>query len=165
MASLRELVGRPLLFVQRRRQDIDFIYLLADPAPARQIVPSLAYLYAGDIPVYAGQDVYSGVARPLQDRDLNGVIFGESPWLLGTADNDASHLRELFPATTANNLRLQAFGLDAFRLYPRLRLLESSPESRMPGATGTLRLGANRTIESELVWATVTDGLVQSSER
>ena len=165
MESLRALVDRPLLFVQRRRQDIDFIYLLADPAPARQIVPSLAYLYAGDIPVYAGQDIYSGLARPLQDRDLNGVIFGESPWLLSSAESDASRLRELFPATTANNLRLQAFGLDAFHLYPRLRLLESSPDSRMPGATGILRLGDNRTIESELVWATVTDGLVRSSER
>lgn len=165
MASLRELIGRPVVFVQRRRQDIDFIYLLADPGPARQIVPSLAYLYAGDIPVYAGQDVYSGISRPLQDRDLNGVNFADSPWLLGTAGSDASRLRELFPATTANNLRLQAFGVDAFRLYPRLRLLESSPESRMPGATGTLRLGANRTIESELVWATVTDGLVQTRDR
>lgn len=164
MASLRELVGRPVLFVQRRRQDIDFIYLLAEPGPARQIVPSLAYLYAGDIPVYAGQDVYSGVSRPLEDRDLNGVTFGESPWLLSAAGSDASRMRELFPATTATNLRLQAFGVDAFRLYPRLRLLESSSESRMPGATGTLRLGANRTIESELVWATVTEGLVQSRE-
>jgi outer membrane PBP1 activator LpoA protein len=162
MASLRQLIGRPVLFVQRRRQDIDFIYLLADPGPARQIVPSLAYLYAGDIPVYAGQDVYSCISRPLEDRDLNGVTFAESPWLLSIAGTDAARLRALFPATTANNLRLQAFGMDAFRLYPRLRLLESSSESRMPGATGTLRLGPNRTIESELVWATVTEGLVQS---
>jgi uncharacterized protein len=164
MASLRALIGRPMVFVQRRRQDIDFIYLLGEPGPARQIVPSLAYLYAGDIPVYAGQDVYSGIPRPLEDRDLNGVTFGESPWLLATAGSDAGRLRELFPATAANNLRLQAFGLDAFRLYPRLRLLESSPEARMPGATGTLHLGPNRTIESELVWATVTDGLVQIRE-
>lgn len=165
MESLRDLIGRPMLFVQRRRQDIDFIYLLAQPGPARQIVPSLAYLYAGDIPVYASQDIYSGLARPLEDRDLNGVIFGESPWLLGEAGSDmSSGLRELFPATTADNLRLQAFGVDAFRLYPRLRLLESSPESRMPGATGTLRLGQNRNIERELTWATITDGIAQVRE-
>jgi outer membrane PBP1 activator LpoA protein len=163
MASLRELIGRPVLFVQRRRQDIDFIYLIAQPGPARQIVPSLAYLYAGDIPVYASQDIYSGLSRPLEDRDLNGVTFGESPWLLSSG-NEAGPLRELFPATTADNLRLQAFGIDAFRLYPRLRLLESSPESRMPGATGTLRLGPNRNIERELTWATIADGLVQTRD-
>ncbi len=163
MADLRELIGRPVLFVQRRRQDIDFIYLLAQPGPARQIVPSLAYLYAGDIPVYASQDIYSGIARPLEDRDLNGVTFGDSPWLL-SAGTEVGGIRTLFPANTADNLRLQAFGLDAFRLYPRLRLLESSPEGRMPGATGTLRLGANRNIERELTWATIANGLAQATE-
>ncbi|HEY0962337.1 MAG TPA: penicillin-binding protein activator [Pseudomonadales bacterium] len=161
MASLRALIGRPLLFVQRRRQDIDFIYLVAEPGPARQIVPSLAYLYAGDIPVYASQDIYSGATRPLEDRDLNGVTFGESPWVLGTAGDDAARIRTLFPATTANNMRLQAFGVDAFRLYPRLRLLEASPEGRMPGATGVLRLGPNRNIERELTWASINDGVAQ----
>lgn len=163
MASLRALIGRPMLFVQRRRQDIDFIYLVAEPGPARQIVPSLAYLYAGDIPVYASQDIYSGTSRPLEDRDLNGVTFGESPWLLGTAGNDAERIRSLFPATTANNMRLQAFGVDAFRLYPRLRLLESSPEGRMPGATGVLHLGPNRNIERELTWAAIDNGVAQAT--
>ncbi len=163
MASLRDLIGRPMLFVQRRRQDIDFIYLIGQPGPARQIVPSLAYLYAGDIPVYASQDIYSGSSRPLEDRDLDGVIFGDSPWLLSTG-SEAGNMRELFPASTAENLRLQAFGLDAFRLYPRLRLLESSPEGRMPGATGTLRLRPNRNIERELTWATITNGLATVRE-
>ncbi|MGV3591784.1 MAG: penicillin-binding protein activator [Gammaproteobacteria bacterium] len=161
MASLRALIGRPLLFVQRRRQDIDFIYLIAEPGPARQIVPSLAYLYAGDIPVYASQDVYTGAARPLQDRDLNGVTFGESPWLLGIAGDQAERIRSLFPASTANTMRLQAFGVDAFHLYPRLRLLEASPEGRMPGATGVLHLGSNRNIERELTWASINDGVAR----
>src|SRR5690606_12307557 len=49
-AQLRQVLGRPLEFTQRRRQDIDFILLIASPATARQIKPSLAYLYAGDIP-------------------------------------------------------------------------------------------------------------------
>jgi hypothetical protein len=161
MENVRDLIGRPVLFVQRRRQDIDFIYLIAQPAPARQIVPSLAYLDAGDIPVYASQDVYSGMPRPLEDRDINGVTFGDSPWLLDSTGIEAGRIRELFPASTAQNLRLQAFGLDAFRLYPRLRLLESSAESRMPGATGILRLRTNRNIERELTWATITEGLAQ----
>jgi outer membrane PBP1 activator LpoA protein len=161
---VRELIGRPIVSVQRRRQDIDFIYLLAQPGPARQIVPSLAYLYAGDIPVYASQDMYSGAPRPLEDRDLNGVIFGDSPWVLDTSGNAADPARQLFPTVTAFDMRLQAFGLDAFRLYPRLRLLESSPDAKMPGESGVLRLGPNRNIERELSWATITEGLVQILE-
>jgi len=159
MEDLRRVLGRPLITVQRRRQDIDFIYLVAQSAAARQIVPSLAYLYAGDLPVYASQDIYAGIPRPVEDRDLNGVVFAESPWLLGTSAVGVEMLHELFPLNNAQNLRLQAFGIDAFRLYPRLRLLESSSESRVPGASGMLRLGSNRNIERELTWATITDGL------
>jgi hypothetical protein len=165
MESLRELIGRPLLFVQRRRQDIDFIYLISEPGPARQIVPSLAYLYAGDIPVYASQDVYSGVPRPMEDRDINGITFADSPWLLGSTVNNADRTRQLFPMQSAQNLRLQAFGLDAYRLYPRLPLLESSPDSQIPGASGILRMGPNRNIERELSWATITEGMARTTAR
>lgn len=157
---LSQLLGRTAVAELRRRQDIDFIYLVAQPAPARQIVPSLAYLYAGDIPVYASQDIYSGTARQTDDRDLNGVIFGESPWLLESA-SDVSRARQLFPVGSASNLRLQAFGIDAFRLYPRLRLLESAADSSIPGTSGLLKLGSNRNITRELGWATISDGLIR----
>lgn len=157
---LSQLLGRTVVAELRRRQDIDFIYLVAQPASARQIVPSLAYLYAGDIPVYASQDLYAGSARQTDDRDLNGVLFGESPWLLNNT-SETSRVRQLFPMNTAQNLRLQAFGIDAFRLYPRLRLLESATDASIPGASGLLRLGDNRNIVRELSWATITDGLIR----
>jgi outer membrane PBP1 activator LpoA protein len=158
MQRLRDVIKQPVQFVQHRRQDVDFIYLLAQPASARQIVPSLAYLFAGDIPVYASQDVYSGETRPLADRDINGVTFGDSPWLLDTDNPATKRTRELFPMNSAQNLRLQAFGIDAFRLYPRLRLLREGSNTNIPGATGTLKLGPNNTIERELTWAVVRDG-------
>jgi len=146
MASLRELIGRPVLFVQRRRQDIDFIYLIAQSAPARQIVPSLAYLYAGDIPGLCQPGDLLGHAEATGRSRSQRVTFGDSPWLLQSVAAEAGRTRELFPATSASDMRLQAFGLDVFRLYPRLRLLESSPEARMPGASGILRLGPTATL-------------------
>ena len=157
---LSQLLGRSVVSQERRRQDVDFIFLIAQPAAARQIVPSLAYLYAGDIPVYASQDIYAGKAKQTDDRDLNGVIFGESPWLLGETV-DISRVRQLFPMSSAPNLRLQAFGIDAFRLYPRLRLLESAAHASIPGASGSLKLGPNHNIVRELVWSTITDGLIR----
>lgn len=165
MERIRALIDRPVVFAQRRRQDIDFIYLISQPGPARQIVPSLAYLYAGDIPVYASQDVYSGVPRPMEDRDINGVNFADSPWLLGSTVSNAARTRELFPMSNAQNLRLQAFGMDAFRLHSRLRLLESAPDAQIPGASGILRMGPNRNIERELSWATITEGLARITAR
>lgn len=161
---LNELLGKQTQFAPRRRQDVDFLYLVAQPAPARQIVPSLAYLYAGNIPVYASQDVYSGVGRPVEDRDLNGVKFPESPWLLGQIDTSVLRSRELFPQANAQTLRLQAFGIDAFRLYPRLRLLSANPNATLPGASGLLRLGPQQNIIRQLSWATIKDGLVEAIE-
>lgn len=159
---LNELLRKQTQHSPRRRQDVDFLYLVAAPAPARQIVPSLAYLYAGNIPVFASQDVHSGQPRPVEDRDLNGVTFPESPWLLGQGDARLLRSRELFPQNNAQTLRLQAFGIDAFRLYPRLRLLASNPNATLPGASGVLRLGPQQNIVRQLNWATVRDGLAQA---
>ena len=157
-AKLNKLLGKPTQFQPRRRADIDCLYLVAQAASARQIVPSLSYLYAGNIPVYASQDVYSGIPKPVDDKDLNGVIFGESPWLLGQDDTSVSKTRELFPLTSAQTLRLQAFGIDAFRLYPRLNLLNNNPNTAIPGASGMLRLGTNQNILRQLTWTAIRDG-------
>jgi len=162
---LQAVLGQNVVFTQRRRQDIDFIFLIAQPAAARQIIPSLAYLFAGDIPVYASQDLYSGVPRPVEDRDLNGVLFPESPWLLGRIESNLSKAKNLFPATTAQNLRLQAFGIDAFRLVSRLPVLEASSEYSLSGTSGQLRLGPEHNVIRELEWATITDGVIQPIER
>ncbi|MDC0598501.1 penicillin-binding protein activator [Gammaproteobacteria bacterium] len=155
---LSDLIGESLEFTQRRRQDIDFIFLIAQPGAARQINPRLAYLYAGDIPVYASQDIYSGISRPFEDADLNGILFSDSPWLLSDIDELKTETQALFPQGTAFNLRLQAFGIDAFRLYPRLRQLEAVPDSQVYGATGLLKFGANKNIIRELSWARIENG-------
>lgn len=163
--QLSRLLGQPLEFTQRRRQDIDFILLISPPGPARQIKPSLAYLYAGDIPVYATQDVYSGLPSPLEDRDLNGILFSDSPWLLPLDDELRQKAARLFPQTRALNLRLQAFGVDAFRLYPRLAQLQAADGGRMFGATGLLRMDEYRHIGQELYWARFNEGMAELLEQ
>jgi outer membrane PBP1 activator LpoA protein len=160
-----ELIREELAFTQRRRQDIDMIFLVADPGPARQINPTLAYLYAGDIPVYATQDIYSGIPRPQVDFDLNGIIFGDSPWVLNFNDELKEKATSLFPQNTSLTLRLQAFGIDAFRIYPRLKQLESAPDSQIYGATGLLKLGDNHNIIRELSWARISEGLAQTEAK
>ncbi|MDT8397165.1 MAG: penicillin-binding protein activator [Pseudomonadales bacterium] len=160
--QLSKLLGRPLVFTPRRRQDIDFIFLIAQPVAARQIKPTLAYLFAGDLPVYATQDVYSGTSRPLQDQDLNGIVFSESPWLLSSGDELRLDIQTLFPQNNSLYKRLQAFGIDAFRLYPRLKQLETLKDGYINGATGVLRMGQNRNIIGELSWARIENGKAEN---
>lgn len=157
--QLSDLLGTTPEFTPRRRQDLDFIFLLAQPGPARQIKPSLAYLYAGDLPVYATQDVYSGTPRPQIDADLNGIHFTDSPWLLTDQDELRNEAQRLFPQNSALYSRLQAFGVDAFRLYPRLSQLEELNDLSIPGATGQLYMTADRSIHQRYTWARIRNGL------
>tara|TARA_R110000772_G_scaffold122531_2_gene228771 strand:- start:1749 stop:3599 length:1851 start_codon:yes stop_codon:yes gene_type:complete len=158
---LSSLINASVKFSQRRRQDVDFIFLIAEPLSARQIKPSLGYLYAGDIPVYATQDIYSGLSRPQEDVDLNGIIFGDSPWLLSQDDELKATAQLLFPQSSAQNLRLQAFGIDAFRLYPRIRQLETGASNAFSGATGVLSLDPDNRIIRQLNWARMDSGLAR----
>lgn len=159
--QISDIINASVEFSQRRRQDVDFIFLIAEPLAARQINPSLGYLYAGDIPVYATQDIYSGLNRTLEDVDLNGIIFGDSPWLLSQDDELKVAAQRLFPQNSAQNLRLQAFGIDAFRLYPRIRQLETGAENAFVGATGVLSLDADNRINRALDWARMQGGIAR----
>lgn len=159
--QISDIINASVEFSQRRRQDVDFIFLIAEPLAARQINPSLGYLYAGNIPVYATQDIYSGLNRTLEDVDLNGIIFGDSPWLLSQDDELKIAAQLLFPQTSAQNLRLQAFGIDAFRLYPRIRQLETGATNAFIGATGVLSLDADNRITRQLDWARMQDGIAR----
>jgi len=157
-AQLRTLLPRSSLhFTPRRRQDIDFIFMLATPLEGRQIKPALAFHFAGDVPVYSMPGIYDGGANPVANRDLNGVIFTDSPWIL-QSDPLRETLNRVLPAPASNVQRLRAMGVDSFRLYARLGQLESFPAMRVQGATGTLSMQRNGSIKRELLEARFVNG-------
>lgn len=158
--ELERRLGTNLQFEARRRQDIDMIFLIADPAQARQIKPTLAFHYAGNIPVYATSHIYSGTPNPGLDRDLNGVRFNTMPWLFDD-QNPEKKIIDQNTQSSAIYSRLHAMGVDAFRLYPRLPQLAQVPEMRLYGATGALRLLPDGRIEREQVWARIRSGRAQ----
>src|SRR5690606_28114687 len=59
-SGIRRIIGRNIEFEPRRRQDIDVIFLVAHQTQPRQIKPTLAFHYAGNIPVYATSHIYNG---------------------------------------------------------------------------------------------------------
>ena len=158
--ELERRLGTNLQFEARRRQDVDMIFLIADPAQARQVKPTLAFHYAGNIPVYATSHIYSGIPNPGVDRDLNGIRFNTMPWLF---DNHSQEKKMIDENTQSSAIysRLHALGIDAFRLYPRLPQLAQVPEMRIYGATGALHLLPDGRIEREQIWARIRNGMAQ----
>ena len=89
----------------------------------RQIRPLLRYFFAGNIPVYATSQIYSGRPNPQRDADLNGVMFCDMPWVLSPSNLSPSSLARIqqqvqtaWPDSYANNAKLYALGVDAYRV-------------------------------------------------
>ena len=146
----------------RRRQDIDFVFMAAFPADARQLMPQLAFHHGADLPVHATSHVWSGVPDPTNDRDLDGVVFGDMPWLAAPSDSDR-RLREQLESALAGTdsalLRLYAFGADAYRLATGLRRIAREPSAGIVGHTGRLSLDAGHRISRRLTWTQFVDGV------
>ncbi|MCR3796361.1 penicillin-binding protein activator [Pseudomonas aeruginosa] len=158
---LQGALGSQIATQPSRRQDIDFVFLAATPQQARQIKPTLAFQYAGDLPVYATSHLYTGTNNPTQDQDLNGIRFCETPWLLNPSDPTRQQVAAQWPQANGSMGRLYAMGVDAYRLAPRLPELKAVPSLQIDGLTGTLSLNPTQRIERQLQWAEFRNGQVQ----
>jgi len=161
--ALSRQLGVRLGFEPRRRQDIDFVMLAAFPRQARQIRPQIAFQQGADLPVYATSHVFSGVIDEAADRDLDGIVFGDMPWVLpGAASPEIAALRErmsaAWPAARSGFARLYAFGVDAYRLIRHLGRLRAQRFAELEGASGRLSVSADGRIARRLLWARFSGG-------
>ena len=118
------------------------IFLVAAPKQARILKPLLKYHYLGELPTYATSHVYSGPLSNKSNRDLNGLIYSEIPWML--RDNaDSDHNNSLPKAEDLDELdrrhpRLFAFGYDSLQLAANLHNLVQVNQVHHEGLTGNL---------------------------
>jgi outer membrane PBP1 activator LpoA protein len=161
---LRDTLGSEVEAQPARRQDVDFVFLAATPAQARQIKPTLAFQYAGDLPVYATSHLYSGSNEASENLDLDGIRFCETPWLLGEPDPLREQVVGQWPAAAGSLGRLYAMGADAYRLAPRLGQLQTLPSTRLDGLSGSLSLAPGQRIVRGLPWAEYRNGQVYRLE-
>lgn len=163
-ARLRSVVPRSnLIFTPRRRQDVDVMFLLANPAEGRQIKPAMAFHFAGDVAVYAMPAIYDGASydggsSTNVNRDLNGIVFIDAPWLLSGQDPLRAIVADAFESGAGPVERLRAMGVDSYRLHTRLAQLANFPGISIQGATGTLTMRPDGSIKRELMPARFDEG-------
>jgi len=146
------------------RMDVDAIFLIAQPAITRQIVPLLRF-YANDIPIYATSAIYSGTSNVILDQDINGVFFCDMPWVLKNPLELSSQLQAirnqiimLWP-DFANYTKFYALGIDAYFLATSLGKLTRGEITTIDGATGKLRLDQFNHIYRSLDWQRMGSGV------
>lgn len=139
----------------------NMLFMVADPAMARQIRALLTYHDEKDLPVYATSHIYSGVPSANQDADLNGVLFTDVPWLLSDNNPVQQAIVAQWPQAKTSFARLYALGADTWSLIPRLSELKALPNSRIEGLSGELSIDSQQRVVRKLPWATFDKGLIQ----
>ena len=158
---LVRLLGQSLVYEPRRRQDADFIFLLAKPEQARLIRPQLRFYRATSVPVLSTSHVFSGRIDTGRDIDMNGLQFCDMPWML-EADSSWLHLKQAvdtrWPAESIRYGRLHALGIDAWRITPYLGQLADGMFGNYHGVTGTLHMDSGQQVHRTLQWARFRQG-------
>jgi len=158
--ALSRLLKTRLKFEPRRRQDIDFVFMLAFPKQARLLPPQLKFYHAGNIPIYATSHSFSGRLNRKKDRDIDKVIIGDMPWTLTPAKNDMykQQIYRTWPNGTRKLNRLYAFGTDSYNILYYLNWLRANDLSTLQGATGKLQMSETNKITRTLSWAKFRKG-------
>jgi hypothetical protein len=159
--EIQRAIGVPLEFVPKRRGDIDFIFMIARSAQGRLLKPQINFFKGQDLPVYAISQIYGGGGNEVADIDLDGVIFGDMPWLL--LDSGVYRaVRENLPQADMYRDdpldRLFALGMDSYQLLFRLEAMKANPQLEFRGNTGQLSLAPDGTITRRLEWARFAEG-------
>ena len=162
---LNLLPRRNMEFIPRTRKDVDFIFLVANPNEGRQIKPTLAFYFAEDIPVYSIPSIYEGSENPAENRDLDGIIFADAPWILGPNTDLNRSIDEDLRRVTGPLRRLRAMGIDSFRLYPRLQQFNNGSIQFIQGTTGRLFISESQKFRRKLKAARFENGIATLIDR
>lgn len=146
----------------RARQDIDLIFLAADAKRGRLLKPQLNFFKVGRVPVYATSHIFTGKPDPVHDADLDGVLFGDMPWMLVT-DGKVQQLRQSlqqnWPHAHSDLDRLYALGMDSYAILPHLNRIGVEAGVRFNGVTSGLSLDRSGRLQRSLTWARFNKGV------
>lgn len=159
--KVTRMLKKSIKYTPRRRKDIDFIFLAAFPKQARAIRPQLKFFHATEVPVYATSHIFTGNLNPEKDRDMNGMVFGDMPWVLAETTSHRSLRTEIerHISSAGNRFqRLYALGIDAFSILGALRPLRNYAYERYDGETGSLSIDEQQRVRRQLTWVKFRSG-------
>ena len=86
---------------------------------------------------------------------MKGIMLADIPWML-SADTESPSSRAVvaghLPKSGSGYARLYAMGMDAMRLAPHLKRLQSSRYESLDGSTGNLYMDETHQVHRQLVW-------------
>ena len=151
-----------LKFTPRRREDIDAIFILSNVEETRLIKPQIDFHHAHNVMVYSLNSNYSGISDRVKDLDIEGIVFGEMPWIINHGTSIKS-IRELIPKIKSNKGlvldRLFALGIDTYGLLNHLDVLQENEDMSYHGVTGNLFINKQGQVIRQQKWFKMENAL------
>lgn len=146
-ASIRDMV---------RSAGAEDALFLATPSLARQVQPALTY-YHSTLPLYSHSSAWDPVADVSGQKDLDGVRFCDSPWMLDADMRpEQQALYQAFSRPAGGYDRLHAFGADAWTLALKWKTLQQGEPLAL--RSGVILLDPSRHLRRTPTCAEVRNG-------
>ena len=114
------------------------------------------------MPVYSTSHIFTGAGDAMRDIDLDGIQFGDMPWML-VGDGKILELRQTlqrdWPYVHSDLDRLYALGVDSYAILPHLGRIDMASGARFNGVTSGLSVDHNGRLQRQLLWARFSRGV------
>ena len=134
--KLSRIISKELNHKLRTRQDIDTLFLSVNTQEARDLKPALDYNYFEDVEVFLVNDWEGDIQFLKADKDLEGVVSIDIPFMLPTPLPD--ELKAL-----KNKSRNFAIGYDAFQIALMTKGARNLNRTTYKGLTGQITFKDN----------------------
>ncbi|MGD8115968.1 penicillin-binding protein activator [Vibrio sp. TRT 29B02] len=153
IAQMESLLSIPLESQPRSRRDVDAVYIVASSAELTLIKPFIEVAINPDtIPPKLYSNSRSNSGRQ-QYEDLTGVMYSDIPLLIQPDASLKAQMDKLWPKDSNAEKRLQALGMDAYRLMEHLPQMKVVQGYSIEGNTGLLSIDDNCVVQREISWA------------
>jgi len=153
IAQMESLLDIPLESQPRSRRDIDAVYIVANGSELTLIKPFIEVAINPDTTppkLYSNSRSNSGRQ---QYEDLSGVIYSDIPLLIQPDAALKAQMDQLWPKDSNAEKRLQALGMDAYRLMEHLPQMKVVHDYTIDGNTGVLSINDDCIVQREISWA------------
>ncbi|WP_100752110.1 penicillin-binding protein activator [Vibrio salilacus] len=153
IAQMEALLDLALESQPRSRRDIDAVYIVAKTTELTLIKPFIEVAVNPDtLPPKLYSNSRSNNGRQ-QYEDLSGVMYSDIPLLIQPNEALQAQMNMLWPKDSNAERRLQALGMDAYRLMEHLPQMKVVSGYTLAGNTGVLSIDQNCIVQREISWA------------
>ncbi len=153
IAQMQSLMRISLESQPRSRRDVDAVYIVARSSELTLIKPFIEVAINPDAKppkLFSNSRSNSGGATY---EDLSGVAYSDIPMLINPDPTIATQMNELWSDQSNMEKRLEALGMDAYKLLGELPQMKLLPGYSVDGQTGVLSINNNCVVQRELDWA------------